>query len=355
MRAEKDPKTGKWLIQYRYTDWQGKRRKSMKRGFETKRDAEEWLRKFLEKEASELDMTFSSFIEAYFEDMSKRLRKSTIRNKKYVVQLKILPYFGAKPVNTIKASDIRKWQNKLLEQGYSATYLRTINNQLAAIFNYAVKYYDLRSNLCHKAGKIGKDKADEMKYWTKEEFLQFIDGMMDKRLSYMAFMILYWTGMRLGELLALTVGDIDLKKKSISITKSLQRIDGEDVITDPKTPKSKREIWIPEFLAVEIEDYIKSMYGIGENDRLIPVTKSFLEHEIKRGIKKTGVKEIHIHCLRHSCCALMAELGFSPVEIAERLGHERVETTLNIYSHVYPEKREKIAEKMDQAYKESLE
>lgn len=355
MKAQKDPKTGKWLIQYRYTDWQGKRRKSMKRGFETKRDAEEWLRKFLEKEASELDMTFSSFSEIYFEDMKRRLRQSTVRSKQYIFDLKILPYFGSKPVNQIKASDIRKWQNHLLEQGYSETYLRTINNQLAAVFNYAVKYYDLRSNPCHKAGKIGKDKAEEMKYWTKEEFLKFIDGMMDKRLSYMAFMILYWTGMRLGELLALTVRDVDLEKKSISITKSLQRIDGEDVITGPKTPKSKREIWIPEFLVVEIRDYIKSIYGMGAEDRLIPVTKSFLEHEIKRGIKKTGVKEIHIHCLRHSCCALMAELGFSPVEIAERLGHERVETTLNVYSHVYPEKREKIAEKMDQAYRETLE
>lgn len=59
MRAEKDPKTGKWLIQYRYTDWQGKRRKSTKRGFKTKREAEEWLRNFLMTQTSDFDMKFA--------------------------------------------------------------------------------------------------------------------------------------------------------------------------------------------------------------------------------------------------------------------------------------------------------
>lgn len=83
--------------------------------------------------------------------------------------------------------------------GYSPTYLKTINNQLSAIFNYAVRYYDLKSNPCAKAGSMGKSKAEEMDFWTGEEFRKFIDSVMNKRLSYMAFMTLYWTGMRLGD------------------------------------------------------------------------------------------------------------------------------------------------------------
>ena len=224
MKAEKDKKTGKWLIQYRYTDWQGKRRKSTKRGFATKREAEEWLRNFLITQKADFDMKFADFWKMYCADMETRLREHTMRTKKYIVELKILPYFGNKRVNDITAADIRQRQNELIKMGYSPTYLKTINNQLSAIFNYAVRYYDLKSNPCAKAGSMGKSKAEEMDFWTGEEFRRFIDSVMNKRLSYMAFMTLYWTGMRLGELRALTPADFDFETNMLSITKSYQRI-----------------------------------------------------------------------------------------------------------------------------------
>ena len=354
MKAEKDKKTGKWLIQYRYTDWQGKRRKSTKRGFATKREAEEWLRNFLITQKADFDMKFEDFWKMYCADMETRLREHTMRTKKYIVELKILPYFGNKRVNDITAADIRQWQNELIKMGYSPTYLRTINNQLSAIFNYAVRYYDLKSNPCAKAGSMGKSKAEEMGFWTGEEFRKFIDSVMNKRLSYMAFMTLYWTGMRLGELLALNPKDVDLEKRTISITKSYQRLGKKDVITPPKTPKSKRVITIPEFLAADIKDYMDSLYDLQEDDRLFPITKYYLEHEMQRGIKESGVKRIRVHDLRHSHASMLIELGFSPLEIANRLGHEKVETTLNTYAHLYPNKQTKLAERLDSECKGDL-
>ena len=354
MKAEKDKKTGKWLIQYRYTDWQGKRRKSTKRGFATKREAEEWLRNFLITQKADFDMKFEDFWKMYYADIETRLREHTMRTKKYIVELKILPYFGDKRVNDITAADIRQWQNELIKMGYSPTYLKTINNQLSAIFNYAVRYYDLKSNPCVKAGSMGKSKAEEMDFWTGEEFRKFIDSVMNKRLSYMAFMTLYWTGMRMGELLALNPKDIDLEKRTISITKSYQRLGKKDVITPPKTPKSKRVITIPEFLAADIKDYMDSLYDLQENDRLFPITKYYLEHEMQRGIKESGVKRIRVHDLRHSHASMLIELGFSPLEIANRLGHEKVETTLNTYAHLYPNKQTKLAERLDSEYREDL-
>ena len=354
MKAEKDKKTGKWLIQYRYTDWQGKRRKSTKRGFATKREAEEWLRNFLITQKADFDMKFEDFWKIYCADMETRLREHTMRTKKYIVELKILPYFGNKRVNDITAADIRQWQNELIKMGYSPTYLKTINNQLSAIFNYAVRYYDLKSNPCAKAGSMGKSKAEEMVFWTGEEFRKFIDSVMNKRLSYMAFMILYWTGMRLGELLALNPKDVDLEKRTISITKSYQRLGKKDVITPPKTSKSKRVITIPEFLAADIKDYMDSLYDLQEDDRLFPITKYYLEHEMQRGIKESGVKRIRVHDLRHSHASMLIELGFSPLEIANRLGHEKVETTLNTYAHLYPNKQTKLAERLDSEYREDL-
>ena len=332
----------------------GKRRKSTKRGFATKREAEEWLRNFLITQKADFDMKFEDFWKMYCADMETRLREHTMRTKKYIVELKILPYFGNKRVNDITAADIRQWQNELIKMGYSPTYLKTINNQLSAIFNYAVRYYDLKSNPCVKAGSMGKSKAEEMDFWTGEEFRKFIDSVMNKRLSYMAFMTLYWTGMRMGELLALNPKDIDLEKRTISITKSYQRLGKKDVITPPKTPKSKRVITIPEFLAADIKDYMDSLYDLQENDRLFPITKYYLEHEMQRGIKESGVKRIRVHDLRHSHASMLIELGFSPLEIANRLGHEKVETTLNTYAHLYPNKQTKLAERLDSEYREDL-
>lgn len=354
MKAKKDPKTGKWLIQYRYTNWQGKRIKTMKRGFDTKREAEEWLRGFLLNQSCDFTMKFKDFIEIYLKDMGSRLREHTMETKKYIIDLKIIPYFGEKSVNRITAADVRRWQNELMSQGYSQTYLKTINNQLTAIFNYAVRYYDLPANPCRKAGSMGKGKADEMLYWTKEEFNSFIEAIIDKRESYLAFMIMYWTGVRIGELLALTPMDIDLENNVIHINKSYQRLNRKDVITEPKTPRSIRDISIPDFLAEDISDYLDSLYNPDSEGRIFPFTKHFLENEMKRGCKESGVKKIRIHDLRHSHASLLVSLGFSPVEISDRLGHEKIETTIDTYSHLYPETRTAIANKLNEKYKESL-
>lgn len=345
MPATRDGKT--WRSQFYYEDWQGVRHKKNKRGFKTKAEAEEWERNFRQQQRKDLDINFENFVEIYFADVENRLRESTIKNKRYVFDLKVTPYFKKKKMCEIKTSDIRAWQNELIKQGYAPTYLKSINNQLAALFNYAVRYYDLKDNPCRKAGSIGKSKADDMEFWTKQEFKQFLPSMDKKPEARMAFMLLYWTGMRIGELLALTYEDIDLEKRIISICKSYQRLDGKDVITPPKTPKSNRKITIPPFLAEELKEYCSHLYGIMPNERMFRFTKSYMEHEIVRGIKETGVKRIRIHDLRHSHASLLVELGFQPLAIAERLGHEKIETTLNTYSHLYPNKQAELADVLD--------
>lgn len=260
MKAEKDKKTGKWLIQYRYTDWQGKRRKSTKRGFATKREAEEWLRNFLITQKADFDMKFEDFWKMYCADMETRLREHTMRTKKYIVELKILPYFGNKRVNDITAADIRQWQNELIKMGYSPTYLKTINNQLSAIFNYAVRYYDLKSNPCEKAGSMGKSKAEEMDFWTGEEFRKFIDSVMNKRLSYMAFMTLYWTGMRLGD----DDDKIRLNQRKPSKYKGLRRFGPEKNLQRINKFMKERPIFYKNLIQMKenIRFYLRCFYCI---------------------------------------------------------------------------------------------
>lgn len=213
---------GLWDIQFYYKDYRGKNVKKHKRNFKTKKEATEWANKFIDQQSHNLDMDFASFWQVYRDDMKERLRENTVRTKDYIVELKVLPYFGNKKIADITAADIRRWQNSLMRQGYSQTYLKTIHNQLSAIFNYAVRYYDLPRNPCAQAGSMGKGKAEEMNFWTQEEFETFIEFVKDKPVSYYAFLTLYWTGIRLGELLALTLADFDAGKKTLSITKSYQ-------------------------------------------------------------------------------------------------------------------------------------
>ena len=163
-------------------------------------------------------------------------------------------------------------------KGYSQTYLKTINCQLTAIFNYAIRYYNLQDNPCRKAGVIGKSKGEPKDFWMQEEFNDFLETVSDKPETRMAFLLLYWSGMRIGELLALTYDDINLEEKTISITKSYQRLKGKDVITQPKTPKSIRIITMPDFLADEFREYCSHLYGIMKNERLFHFTKSHMEH-----------------------------------------------------------------------------
>ena len=201
---------------------------------------------------------------------------------------------------------------------------------------------------------MGKKKAKEMLFWTRDEFFQFIETMKSKPISYYAFELLFWTGIREGELLALTREDVDLEKKILHIRKSYQRLERKDVITEPKTEKSNRDINLPDFLCEELEDYFGMLYKCNNDTRLFEVSKHYLQHEMKRGCKESGVKRIRIHDLRHSHVAYLIELGFSPVEIAERMGHESISVTFT-YSHLYPSKQKSLANKLNEDREKALE
>ena len=305
MSVYKDTKNNTWKVYYRFTDWQGKVHQSTKRGFPTKREALAWEREQLHKVEADLDMTFESFIDTYTADMKNRLKENTWHTKEHIIRTKLLPYFAKRKMNSIQPKDIIAWQNEMIKcrdksgEAYSPVYLKTLHNQLSAIFNHAVKFYGLKDNPAAKVGNMGKAKAREMLFWTQEEYKKFSEEMMDKPVSFYAFEMLYWCGIREGELLALTPADFDFDRETVTISKSYQRIGGRDIITDPKTPKSNRTIKMPEFLSEEMQDYMKQLYRIGKNDRLFEVTKSYLHHEMDRGANAAGVKRIRIHDLRH--------------------------------------------------------
>ena len=229
---------------------------------------------------------------------------------------------------------------------YSQTYRKTMHNTLSAIFNHACRFYNLKANPARQAGNMGKEEHKEMLFWTTEEYKKFSEAVIDKPVSFYAFEMLYWTGMRMGELLALTMEDFDFEKNTVRINKSYQRLQGQDYITSPKTPKSNRTIKLPKFLAEEMQEYFAMLYAQALTDRIFQVTKSFLHHEMERGSEAAGVKKIRIHDLRHSHISHLIDLGFSAVAIADRVGHESIDITYR-YSHLFPSKQVAMADTLD--------
>lgn len=219
------------------------------------------------------------------------------------------------------------------------------------MLNHTVRYYGLESNPMAKVGKIGSKQADEMSFWTKDECLRFSREVMDKP-QFIALELLYWCGLRLGEMLALAPADFDFKSNRLSVTKSYQRMHGEDMITAPKTPKSVRTIVVPGFLVDEVIDFMKCIPDLCDFDRLVPATKSFLHHEMDRGAKAAKVKCIRIHDLRHSHVSLLIELGYSPFAIADRLRHESTEVTMR-YVHLFPSFQADMARALDGTRREN--
>lgn len=352
MPAYKDKKQNTWYAKFSYKNWKGQTKFTTKRGFATKREAVEYESNFKLHVAGNLDMTIEEFIKVYREDHYPRIRVSTIASKDHIIDTKIIPYFGNLKVTEIKAKDIVKWQNDLLSyhnpttgKPYTKTYLRTLHNQLSTIINYAVKYYDLKENPVRKAGVIGINNAEEMSFWTLEEYLKFADSMMEEPFYYYCFEVLYWTGIREGELLALTYDDFDLEDKTISITKTYQVVKGKEIVGPPKTGKGIRIVNMPDRLNDEMKDYFKMCYD-KSNNRAFSTQKSQLTRAFKRGAKRSGIKPIRIHDIRHSHISLLINLGFSPVDIAKRVGHESITITLR-YAHMFPNAQNQMMNKLN--------
>ena len=327
----------------------GKKLRGHKRGFPTKKAALAWIELQKSTVIEDKPITLNELWQEYEKDQSVRLKESTMVSKRYLIQ-KVLSEFGDTPVTEITPKTVIKWQTNLINIGYAPTYLKAIQAQFSALINYGIRFHGVVENPILKAGSLGTTKpSEEMRFWTPEEFSRFIWEVADKPASYFGFYTLFWTGIRLGELLALTPADFDFANRTLRINKSYQRINGRDVITTPKTKKSIRTIPLPKFYCDKMQQYISGIYGLNYDDRIFSYTKHFYEHEIRRGVKKSGVKRIRIHDLRHSHASLLiSRLGASPQLVADRLGHENIQTTLNVYSHLYDDQPRKLADSLDE-------
>lgn len=349
MPVYRDEKTKKYYAKFYYKDWRGQRHQKLKRGFSRSQEAKKYERDFLNELTQGSLITFEHLCQHYLSDNEGRLKPTTQYTSKNIIRNWLLPVFSDMPINQITPLMIRKWQTELMQHSNLApTYQRSINTKLSALFNYAVKYYNLPENPVHKAGTIGSSRSPHLSFWTLDEFKTFLSGLTDEKdVSFrVAFTTLFFTGLRLGELLALTPADCDFQAHTLRINKNYVQVTGAKIIQTPKTSKSNRTISIPLFLCKVLQSHINRLYSPDQRI-FFNLNKSSLTRKLKATARETGVKVIRLHDLRHSHASLLIEMGFSPLVIADRLGHEKITTTLQIYSHLYPNKQAEVADKLD--------
>lgn len=348
MPAYKDTTTGKWYCKFNYKNWLGEKKTKFKRGFATKKEALAWEREFLMTEQADMNMELESFVEIYFKDKKGRLKERSVISKRQMIVQKILPYFGKKRMNEITPAEILKWQNEMMTMGYKETYLRMIQNQITALFNHAERYYGLKVNPCKKVEKMGRSNAKELNFWTKSEFDIFIESFGEEESMYrLIFEVLFWTGCRCGELLGIFLEDLDFRNNTININKTFYRRNKQDYLTSPKTESSNRKVTVPDFLMKELKVYTDSIYGIKDKDRIFEITDRAIQKKLKSKTEVLGLTKIRIHDIRHSSIAFLIEKNVQPLAIAQRVGHDSVNTTMNIYGHLYPNKQKQIADMLN--------
>lgn len=343
-------KNGKWYISFYYRDHKGELKHTTRRGFKSEVEALAFERDFQECAQDPASYAFEDFVETYLADVKPRIRWSTYELKSNAFRKWLTPFFKGKAIGEISSKDVLHWQGWIQEQEkgngkkLSATYVRTLNNELSALFNHAARNYGIAPSPCKKLSKAGTSKSSEMSIWTKGEYQKFLDAVCDKERSFYAFEILYWTGIREGELLALTPNDFDFRAGTLAIDKSFAVRNGEHVIGPPKTKKSYRTIAISDFLAEEVRFYIEEVLKIEGDQRIFEgTTKSYLWREMERGCALSGVKRIRIHDLRHSHVSMLIHMGFSAVAIADRMGHESSDITYR-YAHLFPNSQGTMAD-----------
>lgn len=266
MAVIKNQKTGMWEVRTYYKDWTGTRRQKTKRGFAKKSDALEWERAFKLKDELNINMKFADFVELYLSDIQPRIKYNSYLTKKHIIETKILPYFGHRKLNEIRPADVIQWQNEIMKlkkdngEAYSPTYLKTIHNQLSAILNHAVNMYDLKDNVARKAGSMGKEESKEIMFWTQEEYQAFIEQVADKPISYYAFEILYWTGIREGD----DDDKIRLNQRKPSKYKGLRRFGPEKNLQRINKFMKERPIFYKNLIQMKenIRFYLRCFYCI---------------------------------------------------------------------------------------------
>ena len=349
---EYDKKAGTWSVRFRQIDENGAERNRRKRGFETKRAAQqyaaanEFVKVELKREnpcendeISAESITVEQLCREYLESQKSRVKHSTYEALESRLVNHIIPSFAGVKVKKLTALQVLVWQNALK---CSYKYKVLLRSAFTSVLKFGEKYYDLPNVMPKVDPPRNLERKREMEYWTPEEFLKA--NACTKKHIYRLFLgFLYYSGCRRGEGLAITWDDLNMDTGEVNIDKSITHKTNNGQpwqVVPPKTPGAYRKITLPPkyFKELRLERLERAdepgNYFVFCGERPLPPTS--IEREHKAAAERAEVKSIRIHDLRHSHASALISSGASIVTVSRRLGHENIEQTLNTYSHMFP-------------------
>lgn len=291
------------------------------------------------------DLTVKELAKEWLFIISSKVKESTIANYRMKLQKHIIPTFGEKQCCLLQSKDIYRFIEQKIRGGLSVRYISDIIVLLKSIFKYASHEYRIRNVL--NGIVMPKRRTPEVKLLSKEQqgdLISYINNNPSPTNLGIALSLI--TGLRIGEICALQWSDIDMKKRTLNVSKTIQRIqctDGKSktklVITEPKSASSVREIPIPECIVSMLSRFY------GDPDAYIlsgtqkPVEPRTMQYRFTRILKNVNLPSIHFHALRHMFATNCISLGFDVKTLSEILGHSSVEITLNRYVHSSMERK----------------
>lgn len=339
-----------YYVTFYCKQWDGKNKKIKKMGFTRQADAAQYERDYRDRLAGSPSMTFGALCDRFLEDYKHRVRESTYLTRKKILANYILPTFGEMPLDKLTPAMIREWQNRMIAGNtFKPSTLSFIHVVLVMVLNFACKYFGLAQNPASIAGGMGTLKRQhDISYWTRDQFATFIlSGLKPEYIAI--FSTLFWTGCRVGECLALTAADIDLQQDTIRITKTMTKSEKGAKVGPPKTENSRRVISIPTPLAMILAEWIKRA-DVKQNERLFEHRECTISQKLVTYAKKAGLPRIRVHDLRHSHASMLINIGTPPKVVQERLGHASITMTLDLYSHLYPNKQKDVAKRLSEYF-----
>lgn len=350
MSIHKDDRTGKYYVKYKNKTY---------RGYVTKHEAQQCEAKLrLQNDQTKIvNIKLYDLIRDYLKVYKSTVTYGTYHKVDAIFNLIIIPNTANKAVGSITELDCRSFREAIEKTDYSTRYKNEILNVYKAVFKHAEKYYKLKENPTYVIDSFKKTQAEKLKkkeketsIWSPEEFQRFI-SKCNRSIYKELFMILYFTGMRIGEAQALTWSDF--YNGSLHITKNLTKKSEHEAyeIKEPKTVSSVRSITLGSVINQFLEDFKKQemkLAGFNENwyifGRLKPLPYTSIERIKNQVIKEAGVKSITLHGFRHSHASNLIANGMNIVAVSRRLGHSDINITLQIYTHLVKKNEDEVTE-----------
>ncbi|USK98226.1 tyrosine-type recombinase/integrase [Bacillus tropicus] len=364
--VKKDKKTGKYfyIVDIGMDPLTGKRKQKKKRGFTTKKEAENALTKLLSEvhtgtyvEPSKL--LYGEYLESWFNTKKHSVGIQTAKVLRGYLNSRIIPSLGNIKLAKLTSLHMQNYVNSLRDDGLKRGTIEKIIKIIRNSLEHAIDLELITKNVAVKT-KLPKADKEELTVWNEQEVQLFLKTAQDSRYSIVFHMALV-TGMRQGELLGLRWKDVDLEKGHLTISQTLSH-DGKTFLVGGKTKSSLRKILLPASTVAKLKRHravvLKEKLSQGEeyqdNDLVkctpsgTPINPANVRRSLNALIKKAVVPKIRFHDLRHTHATLLLAKGVNVKVISERLGHSNIKITLDTYSHVLPTMQEDAVNKIEE-------